>query len=209
MPYGPANAEILLAQALDGGKGCLGQLMQLYTNYLKLLARAQLDQRIQARVSPSDIVQESLLEAHRDFGQFRGRCAGEFLAWLRQILVHNLAQLIERHMIAEKRDVRREVALDTMHASLERSAMRLAHVLADDGASPSSAAVQQEQLLALADALAEVPSDYRDVIVLRHMEGLSFREVADRMQRTEGAVRMLWLRAMDRLRTVLGEKGVS
>jgi RNA polymerase sigma-70 factor (ECF subfamily) len=202
-----SNAEVLLTQALGGAEGCRGQLLQLYSNYLKLLARAQLDERIRARVSPSDVVQESLLEAHRDFAQFRGRSANEFLAWLRQILVHNLAHVLDRHLTAEKRDVRREVAMEAIGASLERSAMRFVQVLADDSASPSAAAMQQEQLLALADALTELPEDYRDVIVLRHMEALSFKEIAERMQRSEGAVRMLWLRAMDQLRSLLGQRG--
>src|SRR5262245_32587547 len=208
MSSGTINAESLLAEALNGRKEYLGRLLQLYSNYLIILARTQLDERIRARVSPSDIVQETLLEAHRDFGGFRGRSATEFLAWLRQILVHNLARVVERHVIAEKRDVRREVAMDNISASLERSAMRLAHVLADDAASPSPVAVHGEHLRVLADSLTELPDDYRDVIVLRHMEGLSFKEIGERMDKTEGAVRMLWLRAMDRLRSLLGGKGV-
>jgi RNA polymerase sigma-70 factor (ECF subfamily) len=202
------EAESLLAQALSGRQEYLGRLLELYSNYLKILARTQLDQRIQARVSPSDIVQETLLEAHRDFGGFRGGSAGEFLAWLRQILVHNLARVVERHLAADKRDVRREIAMDAIGASLERSAMRLVQVLADDATSPSSMAVQQEQSIVLADALTELPADYRDVIVMRHMESLAFKEIADRLGRSEGAVRMLWLRAMDRLRTLLAKKGV-
>jgi RNA polymerase sigma-70 factor (ECF subfamily) len=149
------------------------------------------------------VVQESLLEAHRDFVQFRGRGVNEFLGWLRQILVNNLAHVTQRHVIAEKRDVRREVAIESMKASLEQSATRLAHVLAGEVVSPSSAAMHQEQLLALADALAELPDDYRQVIVLRHLEALPFREVAKRMDRSEGAVRMVWLRAMDRLRLAM------
>jgi RNA polymerase sigma-70 factor (ECF subfamily) len=207
MSCGSSNAEVLLTQALAGAKACRGELLHRYSNYLKLLARAQLDERIRTRVSPSDVVQESLLEAHRDFSQFQGHCTNEFLAWLRQILVHNLAHVLERHLIAEKRDVRREVAIEVIGASLERSAMGLIHVLADESASPSAAAIQHEQMLALADALTELPDDYRDVIILRHMEALSFKVVAERMQRSEGAVRMLWLRAMDQLRSLLGKNG--
>jgi RNA polymerase sigma-70 factor (ECF subfamily) len=207
MSHASNSAEVLLTQALAGAETCRGQLLELYSNYLKLLARAQLDERIQARVSASDVVQESLLEAHRDFAQFRGRSANEFVAWLRQILVHNLAHAIDRHLVAEKRDVRREVALENIGASLERSAMKFVHVLADDSASPSAAAMQQEQLIALANALTELSQDYRDVIIWRHIESLSFREIAERMKRSEGAVRMLWLRAMDELRSLLGRSG--
>lgn len=198
------NAETLLNQALAGAESSRGALLQMYSNYLKLLARAQLDERIRVRVSPSDVVQESLLEAHRDFGKFRGRSANEFLAWLRQILVHNLSHTIDRHLIAEKRDIRREVAMEAVGASVEKSAMGLLHVLAADSNSPSAAAMQQEQMLALSDAVAALPEDYRDVIMMRHMESRSFKEIAESMQRSEGAVRMLWLRAMDQLRSLLG-----
>ena len=95
----------LLDAAREGKEECLGRLLQLYCNYLKLMAMAQLDQKLRARMSPSDVVQETLFEAHRDFAQFRGSSEAEFLAWLRRILVNNLARVVERHVLAEKRDV--------------------------------------------------------------------------------------------------------
>lgn len=198
----------LLEAAKDGKEECLGRLLQLYCNYLKLMATAQLDQKLRARMSPSDVVQETLFEAHRDFAQFRGASEGEFIAWLRRILVNNLARVVERHVLAEKRDVRREISMEEMGASLERSTARLVAVLADGGVSPSSDAQRHEHAIVLADELAELPADYREVIVLRHLESLPFSGVAERMGRTSGAARMLWMRAIAQLRQQLETRGM-
>lgn len=198
----------LLVAARKGEEDSLGRLLQLYCNYLRLLATAQLDRKLRARMSPSDVVQETLFEAHRDFAQFRGTSEGEFLAWLRRILINNLARVVERHVLAEKRDIRREISMDEIGVSLERSTARLVAVLADGGLSPSSDAERHEHAIVLADELAELSADYREVIVLRHLEGLSFGEVAERMERSTGATRMLWMRAIAQLRLQLERRGL-
>lgn len=195
-----ANAEILLSQALAGSQECLGRLLHVYRNYLKILVMSQLERKLQVRASPSDVVQETFLEANRDFGRFRGTSNSEFCAWLRQILVNNLHRVVEQHVLAKKRDVRREVSLEVLASSLEQSNARLETILPDPGASPSGRAQQLELELALADKLAELPTDYRQVIVLRHIEALSFEEVGRRMERSAGAARMLWFRAIQVLR---------
>src|SRR3954454_9595942 len=102
------DTDYLFISARQGSASCLGQLLALYANYLKLLVAAQLDNRLRARVSPSDIVQESFFEAHRDFREFRGQSIGEFVVWLRRIVVNNILRVVEQHVHAEKRDVRRE-----------------------------------------------------------------------------------------------------
>jgi len=200
----PASPDELLESALSGKTECRGRLLARYDNYLKLLAATQIDDKLQGRCSPSDVVQETFCDAHRDFDQFRGRSEREFLAWLRQILVNNLSRLVEKHVLAAKRDVRREVSLEEIGARLKQSTTRLEAVLADhDAASPSSDVRRREDAVALADHLAELPPDYRQVLVFRHLEGLPFREVAERMGRSHGAARMLWLRAIQRLRGLM------
>jgi RNA polymerase sigma-70 factor (ECF subfamily) len=154
------------------------------------------------------VVQETFFEAHRDFHQFRGQSTGEFIAWLRRILINNLLRVVEQHLIAEKRDVRREVSLERMRTGIDQSTVRLESLLAASGASPSADAQRRERELQLADALTVLPPDYRDVIVLRHIEGLSFDDVALRMERTSGAVRMLWVRAIRQLRDNMQEEPV-
>lgn len=203
-----SNAEALIVEARQGMRESLGRLLQTYANYIKLVAAAQVGVRLKVRVSPSDVVQETFLQAHRTFDQFRGRTEAEFLAWLQRILASQLAHLYEKHVLAEKRDVRREVSLDEVGAKLERSTARLASVLADNAPSPSSHAQQHERAVLLADELAELPPDYRQVLLLRNLEGMSFGEVAKHMQRSPGAVRMLWLRAVDKLRQQLTDKGL-
>jgi len=204
-----SETDKLFAAARQGSGSCLGKLLTLYTNYLKLLVAAQLDSRLRVRVSPSDIVQEAFFEAHRDFDQFRGQSTAEFVAWLRKIVVNNILRVVEQHVQAEKRDVRREVSLEEMGRRLEQSTVRLESLLAQQAESPSGCATRHEHNLLLADALAELPDDYRDIIVLRHVEGLPFEEVAEQMGRSAGAVRMLWLRALNKLRESLEKREMA
>src|SRR4029079_14709156 len=99
-----SGANALLERARHGSQGSLGALLQQYRNYLVVLASMQIDKRLQPRVSPSDVVQETMLRAHKNLAQFRGTTEQEFLGWLRQILVNNLAKFVEQHMLAARRD---------------------------------------------------------------------------------------------------------
>lgn len=198
---GPDPQQLLQAARQTGGPE-LGQLLQLYRNYLKILATAQLDARLRRRMSPSDLVQDALLGAYRDFAQFRGGSERELLAWLRQILINCLHHAYEMHIKAGRRDLRREVSLDDVGHALDRSALRLGECLADRGHSPSAPARARERAVEIADQLAKLRPDYREVIVLRNLQGLSFEEVAERMERKPGAVRMLWLRAIEQFRNL-------
>lgn len=190
----------LLHDAREGDDEALGRLMEVYRNYVAMLARLQINHRLQGKVSPSDVVQETFLEARRCFSQFRGSCEGELVTWLRTILASRLAGLV-RHYSAGRRNIHLEQQL---HAELDASTHTLARSLEDDGTSPSERAVRREQAVLLADALAALAADYREVIVLRHLEGLSFSEVASRMDRTVDSVKNLWTRAITKLRQSLG-----
>jgi RNA polymerase sigma-70 factor (ECF subfamily) len=196
----------LLALARTNHGQHLGTLLNLYRNYLRLLAQTQIDLHLRGRVDPSDLVQETMLEAFRDFGRFRGSTEAELLAWLRRILVHNLARIVEKQLHARKRDARREVSLSRLMANMEQSSNRIDAALMSQTTSMSSHVRRREQAAILADQLARLKPDYRDVIVFRNLEGLSFEEVAGRMGRSAGAVRMLWLRALDRLKQLLKEE---
>jgi RNA polymerase sigma-70 factor (ECF subfamily) len=198
--YGQADPERLLAEARQGHGEALGALLELYRNYLYLLARTQIDLHLQGRVAPSDLVQETFLRACRHFDQFRGHSERELLAWLRRILVRSMARLVEQQVHARKRDVRREVSLERRLALLDHSSARFEAVLASQSASPSAQAQRRELAALVADQLSRLPAHYRDVIVWRNLEGLPFDEVARRLGRTPGAVRILWLRALEKLR---------
>ena len=200
---GRPNAEQLLAAARQGQHECLGTLLELYRNYLHLVARTQIDLHLQAQVNPSDLVQETFLEAYRDFNQFRGQTEVELLGWLRRILLHNLGRLVEKQVRAKKRSVRRTVSLEQRLKELDKSAAKVEAALLCHGSSPSARAERRELAAVLADQLARLPKSHREVIILRNLEGLSFEEVAQRLKRSPGAVRVLWLRALDRLRQLL------
>ena len=180
----------------------LGELLELYRNYLTILATTQLDRRLRCRMSPSDLVQETMLAAQRDIEDFRGGTERELLGWLRQILINCLYHAIETHVKAKRRDVRRECSLEQVSAALDHSAVNFAHALADRGPTPSAPVQQRERAIALANQLAKLRPQYRDVIVFRNLQGLSFDEIAERMDRKAGAVRMLWLRAIEKFKEI-------
>jgi RNA polymerase sigma-70 factor (ECF subfamily) len=193
----------LLGRCRAGEEAARARLFERYRPYLKVLARAQLGRHLQARCDPSDLVQQALLEAHRDFGAFQGQVEAEFLAWLRRILAHNLFNEARRYA-TRQRDTAREVSLDGMRAGVERSSLALARCLVAGGLSPSQDAVRREAAVQLANALSRLPEQYQTVLVLRVFEELSAEEVAERMGRTAGAVRMLQMRALAALREEMG-----
>ena len=198
----------LIQLARDGSSESLGELLDRYRNYLKLMASSRIPHWVQGRVGSSDVVQEVCVQAHQSFGQFRGSSEGEFIAWLRTVLASRLNRLLEQHVGAGKRDVRRERNMFDLAKSLGRSSVRIEEMIVDSAPSPSAAMQKGELLVAMSNLLAQLPEDYRQVILLRHTEGLSFSEVAERMGRAPGATRMLWFRAMDRMRELLTQSGL-
>lgn len=189
----------LIRRSRKGEERAREELFGRYRQYLKLLADMQLGRRLRARCEASDVVQLTLLEAHRDFAGFTGSHEGELLAWLRRILANNLFNEARYHA-AKQRAASREVSLEQMQAGVESSSMTLSRCLAGDGPTPSTVALAHENAVQLAEALARLPQDYQSVLLLRIFEGLSAEEVAKRMSRTAGAVRMLQLRALNALR---------
>lgn len=167
--------------------------------YLRMLARMQFDGNLQAKLDESDIVQQTLLEAHRSLTSFRGQTDEELTGWLRQILVRNIADEI-RKFRSGKRDWRLEASLE---ASLNASTIRLERFLACDDGTPSQIAMANEQMLALAAALLKLPEDQRRAIELFHLQGHSAAEVAKRLDRTDVAVAGLLRRGLKRLRELL------
>ena len=200
------QSQLLLDRAKGGSAADVGQLLSIYTQYLKTLANHQLDRRVRQRVSPSDLVQDTLLEAHRDFPNFRGTTTPELVAWLRRILIHNLIRASEHHLHTEKRDARREISLQRLASNLGSVDSPVEAALKSPIGSPSADLRGQEQVSELEKALSTLPSEQRQVVVMRHLEGLAFNEISQRMGRSSGACRMLWMRAMDDLRDKLQER---
>lgn len=196
-----ATPDDPLTRARKGDAAALGELLERYRNYLTVLARVQIDRRLQGKVDPADVVQETFLEAARDFAGFRGITDGELAAWLRQVLVRNLANVVRHYLGTRRRDVRLEQELVV---ELDQSSHLLDRGLAARGSSPSQQAIRHEQAVLLADALERLPEADRQVIVLRHLEGLTFPVIAQRMGRKVDSVEKLWARALGKLQRAMG-----
>ncbi len=181
--------------------------IERFRSYLLLLARLKLDRKLKGKLDPSDVVQQTLLEAHQAIESFRGEvpsgqdAALAQAAWLRQILAHNLTNAV-RDLTRGKRDVRKERALQT---ELEDSASQLEGWLADQQSSPSQKLERQERALQLAEALAQLPQNQRDAVVLRHFQGLSLADIAAQLDCTTAAVTGLLTRGLKNLRKTLAQ----
>ena len=193
--------EILLARVRGGDQAALGQLLDLYRNYLRVVARTMVGRALRVRFDASDLVQETFLKAHQEFGQFLGDTEPELTAWLRQILVRTLANQA-RHHRRKGRDYQRDEPLEVL---LERSSSAAQRALAAPLSSPSSRVARREQSVLLADALEKLPADYREVFLMRNLEHIPFEEIAARMGRSAGAARMLWTRTIKKLSQLLQE----
>jgi RNA polymerase sigma-70 factor (ECF subfamily) len=189
-----------IREAREGSRAAMEQLLGLYRNYMNLLARGAIGHALQAKVDASDVAQDALVKAHRGFPEFRGETEGELAAWLRRVVARTLADHVRRFAGTEGRLVSRERSIEE---SVERSSEALRDLLAADGTSPSVAAQRREEDVRLADALARLDADHRTVIVLRTLEERDWADVGERMGRTPEAARMLWARALTRLRPLL------
>jgi RNA polymerase sigma-70 factor (ECF subfamily) len=179
-----------------------GQDLERFRAYLRLLAGLHLDPRLQGKLDPSDVVQETLLRAYQARDQFRWQGDAEMAAWLRTILANLLTDAVRKYTTAA-RDVNLERSLQ---GALEESSSRLEAWLASEQSSPSEQAMRQEQLLQLADALAQLPDDQRQAVELRHLKAQSLAEVAGQMGRSKGAVAKLLFRGVAKLRVLLEDR---
>ena len=173
--------------------------LERYRPYLLLLARLHLAERFRAKLDASDVVQQTLLEAHRKREQFRGASEAELAGWLRQLLACEMADAL-RGLGRAKRNVQRERAIEEMLAEVSS---RMEACLAAQQSSPSERAMQNEQLLRLAEALIQLPEDQRVAVELKHLQGKTVAAIAESMGRSETAVGGLLRRGMMRLRELL------
>jgi RNA polymerase sigma-70 factor, ECF subfamily len=187
----------LIQRAKAGDESSLGKLLSTQRKYLVLLARVEVGRHMQGKIDASDIVQETFLEAHRGFVRFEGDAEPQFTSWLRSILAHTLANTMRRYFGTKARDPRLEIQIA---ADIDRSAMSIGGMLVAPGSSPSQQVMRAEQSRLAIEALSRLPEDYETVLILRHLEGLTFPEIAQRMERTVNSVEKLWIRGLSRLR---------
>lgn len=197
-----SRTESLIVAARSGDREALGELLTTYRRYLVFLARAGLHHHMQGKADPSDIAQEVCLAAHGNLADFEGETAEQFAAWLRGILSNMLAMHVRKYLGTAKRDLKLEQQLDQSLASVSGF---LQDKVVADVTSPSQHFARNEAFLQLAAALEGIPDDYRQVIVLRHIEGLPFQKIASMMNRSVNSVEKLWVRGLAKLKTNMVE----
>jgi RNA polymerase sigma-70 factor (ECF subfamily) len=184
-----------LSAARDGSRDALGSALEACRRYLLYVARHQLDGGLRAKGGASDLVQETFLEAQQAFDHFQGNSEEELRAWLRRLLFHRAVKFGRRYRTTQKRLLARETALTTA----DRDGGPCAAL-----PSPSTQLMAHEQAQRLRQALERLPDDYRRVITLRYVEQCPFEEIGRLMRRTPNAARLLWLRAVERVKLELG-----
>ena len=194
-------SDELIAAAREGSTDALGRMLDECRHYLLLVANHELDSQLQAKLGASDLVQDTFLEAQRDFNCFHGRTEAELLAWLRQILLNNMRDAAQRYHGTAKRQVSREVPL----SPLDDTSGYDGETLPAKANPPSWPARQLEQSSAIESALEQLPEDYREIVELRNFQLLDFADIGRQMNRSADASRKLWSRAIKVLEQRLSE----
>jgi RNA polymerase sigma-70 factor (ECF subfamily) len=199
MPDSTTEVARWLAAVRAGSQEALGRALAACRGYLLLVAQRELGPELQAKAGPSDLVQETLMDAVRDFARFQGKTEDELLQWLRRLLLNNLIDFTRHYRDTARRQVDREGSL------LGDSSVRPVPEPAAALPSPSDEVLAREEAKAVERALRELPENYRHVVLWRYQEGRSFEAIGKALGITANAARKLLLRAIRRVQQELGE----
>ena len=180
------------------GLSALGQLFETYRDYLLTIAKSELSSDLVAKLAPSDVVQETFAQAARDFPRFQGETNAELKAWLKQILHHNLLDLIKRYKGTAMRNISQEFSIESHISNIPHPQ-----------SSPSSIMMGAEAMSQFQVELNNLPSEHRRIIELRSIEGRSFNEIGQELGKSADAIRKIWARAVDTLSERLTPKDDS
>jgi RNA polymerase sigma-70 factor (ECF subfamily) len=199
---GNLSTTQLVVASKEGNNEALGRLLEQYRGFLLMLAHRYLSERLRRRIDPADIVQLTYLEAKRDLPSFRGETPAEFAGWLRGMLKNNVATAVTRHVTTQKRSIKREI--DPAPRGGDQDSMGgWIQQLPGSTTSPSGVAIREESVMALLEALHQLPETQAEAIRLRYMEGLPLAEIVERMGKSDTAVAGLLKRGLQKLRTFL------
>jgi RNA polymerase sigma-70 factor (ECF subfamily) len=197
------KTQDLLVGARAGNREAINRLMERHRDSLRRMVQLRLDQKIQRRIDVSDVVQDVLVEANRRLQDYlKAACQMPFHLWLRQIAQDRIIDAHRRHRASAKRSVDRERPL-AVPAADDHSTMQLAAQLAGRELTPAAAATQAELAKAVAAAIAKLPDQDCEIIVMRHYEQLTNQEIAQALALTEPAASMRYLRAIRRLKELM------
>jgi RNA polymerase sigma-70 factor (ECF subfamily) len=207
MTIAEPNTDELLDRTEAGDQSARARLLSRHRQKLRNLIAVRMDPRLAARIDPSDVVQEALADADRRMSEYLPDRPLPFYLWLRELTLQRLVDLHRQHVRTQKRSVRREESRLSYFS--DDSIRQLAHRLVDPRSGPSSRMEKKFEVRRLHEALAELSERDRDVIVLRHLEQLSVKEIATVLDITPGAVKLRHLRALERLRRRLIGEGAQ
>jgi len=202
MSESPSDSERLLRRAATGDSQSWGLLVDRHGERLRRMVAFRLDQRLHGRVDPSDVIQETYMEAWKHLAEYLRQPSLPFYLWLRGLARHKLRELHRHHLGAQMRDARREVSLHRC-APAETSSVALAAQLLGHATRPSEAAIQVEIKVRLQEALNSLDPADREVLALRHFEHLSPAETAQVLGIKQKAAGMRYVRALKRLKEIL------
>lgn len=194
----PDSFVTLLEQAQAGSGAALGSLIEECRRYLLTVANHELPENLRAKVAPSDLVQDSCLEAQTGFQQFRGKSRDELISWLRAILLFNISNARRHYCDTAKRQLSLEVSIEDQSGRSDAPWQ-----LAASDPSPSQAAMQHEDEARIERAMDQLPEHLRQAVLLRQREQLSFAEIGQRLNRSGEAARKLWARGIEQLQQIL------
>jgi RNA polymerase sigma-70 factor (ECF subfamily) len=196
------DPQTCLTEARNGCDQAVAQLLDYYRPYLTILARLRTNRQLQAKYDDSDLVQDTLVLVHRNLPKFRGTTEAEFTVWLRTILASVSSKFIRRYS-SQRREMMLERQLEN---EFSQSSDAVGNALVSLGTSPSERSIKRERAVILSQALTQLPSDYREAMILHRFEGLTMAEVADRMGRSVDSVQKLLARGLLELRRLLEGK---
>jgi len=193
------NSNAILALAKQGDESAKGELLNRFRPYLNVIAQRHLDGRLQSRLDYADLVQITFLEATRDFDDFRGETVESLLAWLRHILRNNVSTAHQEHLTAQKRSARKEVTLRVTSES-GGSSLGMQDMIPSESSSPSQRMMRDEASVVLALCLERIPESQREAVRMRYLEGMSLKQISERIDKSEMAVAGLLKRGLRALR---------
>ena len=201
MAFQEENTERLLAEVRRDPAASVNELLELHRNQLRKAVAANFDRRLSGRVDPSDVIQETLIEANRRLPEYLNNPQIPFYPWLRAIAMNRLTDLYRRHILAQKRSLGREVGVVVQMS--DQSAHQLAERIVSHGTSPSEAARSRESRQQVRAALETLPTEERQLLTMMYLEDMSAGEVAVIQGVSDRSVRRRHRHALEHLARIL------